>query len=187
MGRTKSAGAAMAALAMLVAAVPAQADTISSAEKLRRLDIMLMVTGLRCRTTSDDFQGDYQDFEAHHLAELNAASRQLRAELARQFGARGADNALDRISVAMANAYGGGHPWLGCHELKGAARDLAAAQGAEPLLAAADAMLSGDAPMQDIVPQLASGDETAPVLVASDAALTSADRPQLAMGGLPRR
>lgn len=117
---------------------------MSDAEKLRRLDIMLMVTGLRCRTTADDFLADFQVFEAHHLNELDGATRTLRAELMTRLGASGADREVDRLSVVMANTYGNGHPWLGCHELRQAARDLAQAQGVEPLLAAADAMLTGD-------------------------------------------
>ena len=112
--------------------VPAFADAPGNAEKLRRLDIMLMVTGLRCRTGEDNFQPDFQKFEAHHLAELNAANRQLKAEYIRSMGLAGADKALDRMSVVMANQYGNGHPWLGCHELKELAHDLADAPGAEP-------------------------------------------------------
>ena len=45
------------------ASVAAVADGgMSDAEKIRRLDIMLMVTGLRCRDTEDDFQGDFSQF-----------------------------------------------------------------------------------------------------------------------------
>lgn len=50
-----------------------------SAEQLRRLDIMLMVTSLRCRKTVDDFQADYGDFTQEHLSELNDAARSLQA------------------------------------------------------------------------------------------------------------
>ena len=52
-----------------------------------------------------------------------------------------ADDEADRLSVTMANAYGNGHPWLGCAELKQMTRDLALAQGVELLLDAADATL----------------------------------------------
>lgn len=135
--------AGLAGVAVL-AAVPARAETMSNAEKLRRLDIMLMVTGLRCRTGEDNFQPDFQRFEARHLPELNAAARSLGAEMTARLGRAGADRALDRISVSIANVYGGGHPWLGCHELKGVAQNLAEARGVEPLLAAADELLNGD-------------------------------------------
>ena len=140
-------------LSVLSMASGAQAETRGSAEKLRRLDIMLMVTGLRCRAGEDNFQPDFRAFEAHHLAELNTAQRQLRADWVKVMGAGGADKALDRMSVVMANQYGNGHPWLGCHELKGLAHDLATSDGVEPLLAAADGVLSGDGPQLAYVPQ----------------------------------
>ena len=130
----------------LVWAMPARADDGTSAEKLRRLDVMLMVTGLRCRATSDNFQADFQAFEAHHLSELNGAAGRLKAGLVSKFGMRGADRELDRISTSIANQYGNGHPWLGCHELKQVAQSLAIAEGPAPLLAAADELLSGDGP-----------------------------------------
>jgi hypothetical protein len=116
---------------------------VSRAEKLRRLDIMLMVTGLRCRVGADDFQADFASFEAHHMAELNHATRALGEELAAHGGGSGA---LDRISTIMANQYGNGHPWLGCGDLKHVAHDLADAQGEEPLIATADQVLFGDGP-----------------------------------------
>lgn len=129
-------------------AVPAAATASGpgSAEKLRRLDIMLMVTSLRCRSGPDNFQADFQAFEARHLAELNAANRQLKADYVCSFGASGADRALDRMSTVMANQYGNGHPWLGCGELKGLARELAETPGEAALLAAADSVLNGDGP-----------------------------------------
>lgn len=125
----------------LLAAVPASAAPMSSAEKLRRLDIMLMVTGLRCRTTADNFQADYGRFTTNHIAELNAASNAMKAELAGRHGAAGAARALDRLSVTMANSYGQGHPWLDCRQLKQVTRGLADARGSEPLVAAADQLL----------------------------------------------
>lgn len=136
--------AGIAAAITLGLASPAHASGgDNSAEKLRRLDIMLMVTGLRCRTTPDNFINDYGAFTSKHLSELNAASRDLKADLARRHGAKGAERALDRMSVVMANEYGGGHPWLNCGELRQVARNLAKAQGREPLVAAADQLLAG--------------------------------------------
>ncbi|MFT4027650.1 MAG: S-adenosyl-L-homocysteine hydrolase [Novosphingobium sp.] len=131
--------AAFAAASLLVTA-PAMAGDMSKAEKLRRLDIMLMVTGLRCRTTADNFQSDYRRFTANHIAELNQSARAMKAELAARHGA-GADRALDRLSVTMANTYGQGHPWLSCSELKEVAAGLADARGEAPLVAAADQLL----------------------------------------------
>lgn len=135
--------AGIAAAIALGLATPAHAGTgDGSAEKLRRLDIMLMVTGLRCRTTPDNFIDDYGSFTTRHLSALNEASRDLKTELASQYGAKGAERALDRMSVVMANEYGGGHPWLTCGELREVARNLAKVEGREPLVAAADQLLS---------------------------------------------
>lgn len=113
----------------------------SAAEKLRKLDIMLMVTGLRCRTSADNFLEDFQAFEAAHMPELNAAARDLKIQIARQEGKDAAERALDRIGVGMANQFGGGHPWLDCHALKELAHALAMTQGTAVLQDAADLAL----------------------------------------------
>jgi hypothetical protein len=144
-------GTSLLALAMLVMGLtmtsPAYAaGATDGAEKLRRLDIMLMVTGLRCRTTTDNFTADYGRFTSSHLRDLNAASDELKADLARRYGAAGAARALDRLSTTMANAYGNGHPWLNCRDLKEVARNLSAVHGRATLEEAADQLLSNVAP-----------------------------------------
>lgn len=140
------------AIVCMALAMPnvASAGVMSKAEKLRRLDIMLMVTGLRCRTGTDDFQGDFAQFEARHMSELNRAAQDLRSESAGP-GGNPDERALDRVSTAMANAYGGGHPWLGCHDLKGLAHQLAESEGEDSLIAAADETLSGDSPAPSLL------------------------------------
>ncbi|MFN3516539.1 MAG: S-adenosyl-L-homocysteine hydrolase [Novosphingobium sp.] len=121
---------------------PATANPgLREAEMIRKLDIMLMVTGLRCRTTADNFQPDYGRFTANHIATLNAASNTLKADYSRRFGPAGASRALDKLSVQMANEYGQGHPWLSCRQLKQVAQSLADMRGAAPLVAAADELL----------------------------------------------
>lgn len=140
MNRISGIAAGVAALAMMLPA-PASASSVESAEKIRKLDIMLMVTALRCRNGSHNFQADYERFSASHLAELNAASATLKADLSRKQGAAGAKRALDRISTGMANAYGNGHPWLDCAGLKKVASDLAANKQPGVLLSAADEYL----------------------------------------------
>jgi hypothetical protein len=138
--------AAIAAVGMLGAAVPAgAADPVAdngAAEKLRRLDIMLMVTALRCRTTPDNFQPEFQDFEASHLRELNDAAADLRNGLVGAYGVTGAMRALDRMSTSMANQYGQGHPWMGCAELKVATRILTSIRTRDALVSAADELLA---------------------------------------------
>jgi hypothetical protein len=142
MGYARKGAAALAAAALLAGSpAGAQARSLESAEKLRRLDIMLMVTALRCRFGEDNFQADYDAFATRHLAELNAAARTLTAELARRHGASGAKRALDRMSTGIANGYGMGHPDLECGELKRATRELADASGPEALVAAADRLI----------------------------------------------
>jgi hypothetical protein len=139
---------ALAALVVgLVVSAPAQAAGMSSgpmigAEKLRRLDIMLMVTGLRCRTSADNFVADYGSFTENHLSELNAANAELKAQFIRSHGVAGAQRALDRLSTVMANGYGQGHPWLSCGDLKVVARNLAQARGRATLEEAADQLLA---------------------------------------------
>ncbi len=132
--------AATLATSVAGAAVPA-AGSLSGAEKLRRLDIMLMVTSLRCRNTADNFNVEYGRFTTSHMPALNQANAQLRGEMARKFGPAGANRALDRLSTVMANAYGQGHPWLSCAQLKMAANDLAQVRGSATLMEAADQLL----------------------------------------------
>ncbi len=141
MGIAKGLAATAAILGMLASA-PASAGSLEDAEKLRRLDIMLMVTGLRCRSTAHNFQADYGRFTTKHIATLNAASRQLQSQLATRVGPDKAVRALDKISVTMANTYGQGHPWLSCAQLKVAARSLAQAEGPAVLAEAADQLLA---------------------------------------------
>ena len=139
----KFAAASFAAAAVLATPVSVQAGSANDqAEAVHKLDIMLMVTSLRCRRTADNFQADYQRFSSSHLTALNAASRTLQADLVKKGGAAGAKRALDKISVGMANEYGNGHPWLGCGELKQIARELAADKNSAQLASAADDLLA---------------------------------------------
>ncbi|WP_420810777.1 S-adenosyl-L-homocysteine hydrolase [Croceicoccus ponticola] len=133
---------------MLVgAAVPVHAASdYSSAEKLRKLDIMLMVTALRCRHGSQNFQRDYEKFSAAHNVTMQGAAKTLQASYATKAGAKGARRQLDTISVGMANRYGQGHPWLECAELKQVTQNLAADRDSSRLLAAADELLANSRP-----------------------------------------
>lgn len=127
MGHFRGAVAA-ATLSLALVGVPQAAiagDVVgNNAENLRKLDIMLMVTSLRCRTGPDNFQPDYLAFSKAHVVTLRQAANQLTADLTRRQGSAKAKRALDKMSVSIANSYGVGHPWLGCAELKQATRDL---------------------------------------------------------------
>ena len=114
--------------ALLMVAQPSAAmaaPDIGTAEKLRKLDIMLMVTALWCRHSAYGFQDDYYRFASRHLAELNQSARTLRLRLAGSYGEKGADRALDRMSVVIANRYGQGHPTMSCQQLQSEVRALA--------------------------------------------------------------
>ena len=137
--------AAALAASSLVTSAPAQAQACwgpqaVDAAKLRNLDIMLMVTALRCRTGADNFQSDYYKFSAAHQAELNRANGVIRAQFAGA-GPAAANRALDKMSVVIANSYGMGHPGMGCKQLRQVTRDLAGAKGPGTLLAAADTLV----------------------------------------------
>ena len=137
---------ALAALAIgLATSMPAHAAAGNGAEKLRRLDIMLMVTGLRCRATADNFNAEYGQFTSQHMAELNRANAELRDDLGLRFGAERANRELDRLSTEMANRYGQGHPWLSCADLRSVARDLSEVRGTDTLVEAADQLLGNEA------------------------------------------
>ncbi|MEO1968253.1 MAG: S-adenosyl-L-homocysteine hydrolase [Sphingomonadaceae bacterium] len=143
MGYLKSAIVGVLSGALAFTSFPANAGVITSnAEAVRKLDIMLMVTSLRCRTTSDNFQADYRRFSAAHLSDLNLASRTLQARLVHSHGQNGAKRALDKISVGMANEYGQGHPWLNCGQLKQATQALARDKDSSHLASAANELLA---------------------------------------------
>ena len=141
----KTIAAAVTAAALATMPTGAAAASASQDEQVRKLDIMLMVTSLRCRMGSDDFQPHYRKFSAAHLTSLNAAARRLESGLVARHGKKGATRALDRISVGMANEYGQGHPWLGCAELKEVTADLAKSKDPSVLAQAAEELL-GPAP-----------------------------------------
>lgn len=138
--------AATAALSLGLVMVPQSAgaaDPVSAnAENLRKLDIMLMVTSLRCRGGPDNFQPDYLAFSKAHVGTLRRAANYLTADFTRRQGSTGAKRALDKMSVSMANSYGVGHPWLGCAELKQVTRDLAGERDVTRLSDSANELLA---------------------------------------------
>ena len=146
MGVSRKMPAISACLALLLAPLPVGAQNPDSALKLRELNIMLMVSALRCRTGPDGFQADYDRFATAHEGMLREAGDTLQAELASRFGAREGARQLDRISVGMANRYGQGHPWLDCAGLKQVTDELALETQPLAMLAAADRLLAPNPP-----------------------------------------
>lgn len=118
------------ALIAVVAAItvqPAQAcwtNAANDAAKIKHLNTMLMVTALRCRNTSDNFLPQYNRFVSKHNALIGSQNNLLKSHLAKTHGARGAEGALDRLSIGFANSYGMGHKKLGCRDLKQLAASL---------------------------------------------------------------
>lgn len=117
----------------------------ANAEAIRSLNIMLMVTSLRCRTSAFDFRSEYDMFARTHQANLAEAHDTLARNMAATHGEDGSHRALDRIGVRIANRYGEGHPTLGCSDLKDATLQLAMSQDRANLSRMADRLLSADA------------------------------------------
>ena len=141
MGKFHTLAAVAAALSSLAVSMPVAATPASDAAALRKLDIMLMVSSLRCRFGGDNFQSDYEQFSTRQHGTMQAAYATLQADYNARLGPAKAKKALDTISVSMANQYGQGHPWLGCGDLKVMTRDLAGTGDRARLLAVADDVL----------------------------------------------
>ncbi len=136
--------AAALAVAASISLVPAPAlanNSLLEAEKLQKLDIMLMVSSLVCRFGADNFQSDYSRFSAAHRSVMNEAGAVLQRDMVARHGPSAGKKALDRISVRMANEYGQGHPWMGCGELKQTTNRLAGLRDRASLVSAADQLL----------------------------------------------
>jgi hypothetical protein len=143
---TLAALAAAASMALAPAAVQAQtcwSGPSLEAVKLRQLDVMLMVSALRCRTGADNFQADYERFLNHNRTRLSAANNVILGDLSVRMGRAGAFNELDKMSVSIANHYGQAGD-MTCHDLRQVASDLADTRMASALDDAADALVSDD-------------------------------------------
>lgn len=119
--------AALLALAAMGVAQPAQACWTSiehDAAKVANLNMMMMVSALRCRKGPDDFLPDYNRFVKHNNPVLGAQNATVRSHFARVDGARVADAQMDRFIIGLANSYGGGTDSKGCGQLKAVAFEL---------------------------------------------------------------
>lgn len=135
---------------------PAQASNgpsngFEEAHSLRSLDIMLMVTSLRCRSGPHDFRSDYSDFSTAQSMHLNAAGRTLKRTFAASYGEANPARVLDRMGVKIANSYGDGHPWLSCAELQQIARELSQSRDVGDLTHKARYLLSAQRPLEQPV------------------------------------
>lgn len=115
-------------LAAFIFANPAQACWTSverDAAKIANLNMMMMVTALRCRKGPNDFIAEYNHFVENNNPVIGSQNAAVRAHFVRLNGPNGADAAVDKFVIAIANSYGGGHRRLGCAELKVVASDIA--------------------------------------------------------------
>ncbi len=139
--------AAFAAALVVVSVQPAQAcwtNAAQDAAKIKHLNTMLMVTALRCRNTADNFLPHYNRFVAKHNSLIGAQNVELRNHLSATYGARGAEGALDRMSIGYANSYGTGHKAMNCQQLKSLADKLATEpHGVMSMVAVADVAVTG--------------------------------------------
>ena len=84
----------------------------------------------------------YNPFVANNNSLIGSQNVLIKTHLAQSVGARGAESALDRMSIGFANNYGTGHSRMSCGELKLLASDLSAQpHGVATLAAAADQVL----------------------------------------------
>jgi phage terminase large subunit-like protein len=123
----KSGTVAALALAAMVTAHPAHACWTSAeadAAKVSNLNMMMMVSALRCRNGADNFLKEYNHFVKQNNPVLGAQNTVLKAHFARINGANNAEAATDKFVITMANHYGGGHASMGCDDLKNLAQDL---------------------------------------------------------------
>jgi hypothetical protein len=133
---------ALTVAAMAAAAQPAHAcwdDAGKDAIKITHLNTMLLVTALRCRGGADNFLPEYNRFVVNNSSLIGNQGKVIKMHFAATHGAKGAEGALDRMSIGFANSYGTGHRTMGCRELKMLAGGLASKrQGVATLAEAAD-------------------------------------------------
>lgn len=139
--------AAIAALGIVLTAGQAQAaanDCWSaqeiSAAKVRDLQTMLMVAGLRCRTSGIDVLAGYNRFVVINRSAIIEANSRLKLHFSSAYGAVEGQRSYDRFTTALANAYGAGGSGAGdCNDMADLAEDAAAARGSmAALLSLAD-------------------------------------------------
>jgi hypothetical protein len=138
--------AAVFAVFATMSVQPAQAcwtNAAQDAAKIKHLNTMLMVTALRCRNTADNFLPQYNRFVTKHNGLIGSQNAALKTHLAQAHGARGAEGALDRMSIGYANSYGNGHKMMNCKQLKDLAEKLSSeSHGVATMAAEADVVIS---------------------------------------------
>jgi len=158
----RAAGAALMAAFAFGQAQAATSDCWSaqeiSAAKVRDLQTMLMVAGLRCRSTGTDVLAGYNRFVANNRMAIVEVNNRLKGHFNAAYGAVEGQRSYDRFTTALANAYGAGAEGAGnCADMANLADDAAAARapGALHALAASRGM-SPDLPTRRCPVQIAA-------------------------------
>jgi hypothetical protein len=113
-------------------------DSEADAASVANLNMMMMVTALRCRSGDNNFLTEYNHFVQRNNSVLGAQNAILKARFSRIEGVKAAEGATDRFTIGLANHYGAGDTNMGCQELKQLAGDLATkSRDSEALIALA--------------------------------------------------
>ena len=99
--------AALVALATTIVANPAQAcwtNAERDAAMVANLNIMMMVTALRCRNGEDNFLPDYNRFVRNNNPVLGMQNAAVLNHFARISGPKSADAMMDKFIISLANS-----------------------------------------------------------------------------------
>jgi hypothetical protein len=124
----KEGTAAALALTAMMVAQPAQAcwtNAETDAAKVANLNMLMMVSALRCRSGQDNFLNEYNRFVSLNNGAIGSQNAAVRSHFARMDGNARAEGATDRFIIEIANHYGSGHQTLDCAELRAVAGQLA--------------------------------------------------------------
>lgn len=114
------------------------AQTVSAA-KVRDLQTMLMVAGLRCRASGTDVLGAYNHFVKANRAALVEVNDRLKLHFKAAYGPAQGQRSYDRFATALANTYGaGGGGTADCVDMAALAGEAASARGSAALAAIAE-------------------------------------------------
>lgn len=111
-----------------------------SAARVRDLQSMLMVAGLRCRGSGNEVLVHYNRFVNANRSAIVAMNATLKTHFDRAYGPVEGQRSYDRFTTALANAYGaGGGGSNECGTMARLAMDAAAAGSSARLVAIAEA------------------------------------------------
>jgi len=108
-----------------------------SAAKVRDLQSMLMVAGLRCRFSSVDVLFSYNKFVNANRTAIVEVNSRLKTHFNLAYGPIEGQRSYDRFTTALANVYGAaGSGDEGCRDMEELAESAAAANGSDVALLA---------------------------------------------------